>query len=200
MFDAFFSGLLLGGSLIMAIGSQNAFILKQGLTGTHIFATALAASVIDACLIGAGILGIGTLLQQIPSLIDWMKWVGALFLFGYGAIAFRNAFRHARIDTSTLTAQPKLRDTILMLLGFSLLNPHVYLDTVILIGSIGAHHGNPGRYCFGAGAAIMSFVWFFALAYGSRQLAPLFAKPCAWQILDVFIGITMWALAASLLL
>jgi L-lysine exporter family protein LysE/ArgO len=199
MLDIFLKGMLLGGSLIIAIGIQNAFVLKQGLTNTHVFATAFTASLIDAILIFAGVLGIGALTTQFPDLLIFMKYGGAVFLFIYGALAFNKARQHGRLDTTSAQTETSLKQTIILLAGFSLLNPHVYLDTVVLIGSISAQHGENGRYWFGAGASLMSFVWFFALAYGGRQLAPLFAKPRAWQILDIIIGLTMWALAASLL-
>lgn len=198
MFDIYLKGLLLGGSLIMAIGLQNAFVLKQGLTNSHVFATALTASLIDIILIFMGVIGIGALTEQVPGLLIAMKYGGAAFLFIYGGLAFNKARKTNALD---LTTAPKsgLKETILLLTGFSLLNPHVYLDTVILIGSISAQYGDTGRYWFGAGAATASWVWFFALAYAGRVLAPLFAKPRAWQILDILIGVIMWALAISLL-
>lgn len=200
MFDIYLKGLLLGGSLIIAIGIQNAFVLKQGLTNTHVFATAFTASFIDTLLILVGVVGIGALIGQAPGLLVMMKYGGALFLCVYGAIAFRKAFRITRLDASTSAARSGLKETVALLAGFSLLNPHVYLDTVVLIGSISAQHGDTGKYWFGAGAISMSWIWFFGLAYGGRHLAPLFANPRAWQILDIVIGITMWFLAVSLLL
>ena len=199
MIDIFLKGMLLGGSLIMAIGIQNAFVLKQGLTNTHVFATAFTASLIDMVLIFAGVLGIGALTKEFPDLLVFMKYGGALFLFIYGALAFNKARKNGKLDAAATHMESSLKQTIVMLAGFSLLNPHVYLDTVVLIGSISAQYGQSGRYWFGAGASVMSFIWFFALAYGGRQLAPLFAKPRAWQILDIIIGLTMWALAGSLL-
>lgn len=199
MIDIFLKGMLLGGSLIIAIGIQNAFVLKQGLTNTHVFATAFTASLIDTILIFAGVLGIGALTQKFPDLLVFMKYGGAVFLFIYGALAFNKARKVGRLDT-TAQSESSLKQTIVLLMGFSLLNPHVYLDTVVLIGSISAQYGTDGRYWFGSGASVMSFIWFFTLAYGGRQLAPVFAKPRAWQILDIIIGLTMWALAISLLL
>lgn len=199
MLDIFFKGALLGGALIMAIGLQNAFVLKQGLTNTYVFATAFTASLIDMILIFMGVMGIGMLTAEIPGLLTFMKYGGAAFLFIYGALAFHKALKRSVLNTDTGMTQSSLKETVFLLAGFSLLNPHVYLDTVILIGSISAQYGLSGRYWFGAGAATMSWIWFFSLAYGGRLLAPLFAKPRAWQILDIFIGLTMWALAISLL-
>jgi len=200
MFDIYLKGLLLGGSLIIAIGIQNAFVLKQGLTNTHVFATAFTASFIDTILIFMGVIGIGALTTKIPGVLVFMQYGGALFLFVYGALAFNKARKPIRLDATATKNRAGLKETVLLLTGFSLLNPHVYLDTVILIGSISAQYGDSGRYWFGAGAASMSWIWFFTLAYGGRQLAPVFARPVAWQIMDVIIGITMWCLAASLIL
>ncbi len=200
MLDIYFKGLLLGGSLIIAIGLQNAFVLKQGLTNSHVFATAFTASLIDIILIFMGVIGIGALTAEIPGLLSVMKYGGAAFLFIYGGVAFYKARKKSILTPEAQTAKSSLKETVLLLAGFSLLNPHVYLDTVVLIGSLSAQYGPSGRYWFGAGAATMSWIWFFALAYGGRILAPLFAKPRAWQVLDILIGLIMWALAISLLL
>ncbi len=200
MFDIYLKGMLLGGSLIIAIGLQNAFVLKQGLTNSHVFATAFTASLIDTVLIFMGVIGIGVLTAEIPGLLTFMKYGGAVFLFIYGALAFNKARKRSVLNADMNINKSNLKETVLLLAGFSLLNPHVYLDTVILIGSIGSQYGPSGRYWFGAGAATMSWIWFFSLAYGGRLLAPLFAKPRAWQILDILIGMIMWALALSLLL
>ncbi len=203
MFTIFLKGAFLGASLIIAIGVQNAFILRQGLKNRHVFASALTASSIDAFLIGAGVLGFGLILENFPGLIDAVKYVGAAFLFVYGVKSFRDAFANKKLDQDKAKGKIQdhsLRHTIIFLMGVSFLNPHVYLDTVILIGGLSASYGETGKYYFGAGAMIASFIWFFALAYGARFLAPLFEKPRAWQILDVLIGLVMWAIALSLLL
>lgn len=203
MLDIYFKGLFLGASLIIAIGLQNAFILRQGLKNRHIFAACLTASLIDAALIAAGVLGFGFLIEQMPSLIQFITWGGAAFLFVYGAKSFYSALRPATLDDENakgLMKEGSTKETILILLGVSLLNPHVYLDTVILIGGLGASYGTDGKYWFGGGAASASFLWFFALGYGARLLSPLFARPKAWQILDILIGLTMWAIALSLLI
>jgi len=199
----FTKGFFLGASLIMAIGLQNAFVLRQGIKKHHVFVTALTASLIDVMLIGAGVFGFGALIEQFPSLITYITWGGAAFLIIYGAKSFYRAFKPDALNESQaegMIKQGSAREIILIILGISLLNPHVYLDTVVLIGGLAAGYGNEGKLIFGAGAMIASFVWFFALGYGARLLAPLFNKPKSWQILDFLIALIMWAIAASLLL
>lgn len=203
MITIFIKGIFLGASLIIAIGLQNAFILRQGIKNHHIFAAALTAALVDVLLIAAGVLGFGFLIEQYPTLIDWITWGGAAFLFIYGLKSFISAIKPANMDDGKakgMTKQGSAKEVVLIILGISLLNPHVYLDTVVLIGGLSASYGEVGKYWFGAGAILASFIWFFALGYGARLLAPLFAKPKAWQILDILIGIVMWAIALSLLL
>ena len=203
MLTIFFKGFFLGASLIIAIGLQNAFVLRQGLKNRFIFAAALTASFVDVFLIGAGVLGFGYLIEQMPGLIDWITWGGAAFLFVYGLKSFISAFKPEQLDDKKAKGMMKeggTKETVLILLGISLLNPHVYLDTVVLIGGLSASYGEIGKYWFGVGAMLASFIWFFALGYGARLLSPLFAKPKAWQILDILIGIVMWGIALSLLL
>ena len=202
MFDIYFKGLFLGASLIIAIGLQNAFILRQGLKNRHVFATALTASLCDGILILAGVLGFGLILEKMPDLITFIRWGGVAFLTVYGARSFYSAFKFQALDDETVRGLAKagtLKETILILLGVSLLNPHVYLDTVVLIGGLSASHGEIGKYIFGAGALSGSFIWFFSLAYGARFLSPLFRRPRAWQILDIIIGCVMWAIAFTLI-
>ncbi len=199
----FFKGLALGASLIVAIGLQNAFVLRQGIKNRHIFASALTASLVDVALIGAGVLGFGYLIEQHPDLIQWITWGGAAFLFFYGLKSFLSAMKPENLDDDSakgMMKQGSVKETVLILLGISFLNPHVYLDTVVLIGGLSASYGNIGKYWFGGGAMVASFIWFFTLGYGARLLSPLFAKPKAWQILDILIGITMWGIALSLIL
>lgn len=202
MAPVFIKGFLLGASLIIAIGLQNAFVLRQGLKNRHVFFSALAASVIDVVLIALGILGFGTILDTMPGLIFWITVGGAAFLFFYGVKSLLSARRPQTLENQQARGMMKtgsLRETLLILAGVSLLNPHVWLDTVILIGGLAAAYEPPARYIFGLGAAIASFVWFFALAYGGRLLAPVFAKPKAWQILDLLIAFTMFGIALSLI-
>ena len=200
----FLKGMALGGSLIIAIGLQNAFILRQGIKNRHIFASALTASLIDVMLIGAGVLGFGYLIEQQPDLIKWITWGGAAFLFIYGLKSFLSALKPSTMDKENAKGMDKgsMRESVLIIMGISLLNPHVYLDTVVLIGGLSASYAEFydgwGKYLFGCGAMLASFIWFFALGYGAKLLAPLFAKPRAWQILDILIGIIMWAIAVSL--
>lgn len=202
MLTIFIKGMALGASLIIAIGLQNAFILRQGIKNRHIFASALTASLIDVLLIGAGIMGFGYLIEQHPDLIQWVTWGGAAFLFVYGLKSFFNALKPEQMDEDRAKGMMKedsVKEVILIILGISLLNPHVYLDTVILIGGLSASYGEVGKYWFGGGAMLASFIWFFTLGYGARLLTPLFAKPKAWQILDILIGVVMWGIAVSLL-
>lgn len=203
MFSIYLKGLTLGASLIIAIGLQNAFILRQGLKKRFVFASALTASLCDVALIGAGVLGFGTLVEALPGLLTLIRYAGAAFLIVYGAKSFLAARKPQHLETesaTTLGTPDSLKKTVLILLGVSLLNPHVYLDTVVLIGGLSASEGDIGKYWFGAGAMTGSFLWFFALAYGSGFLSPLFEKPKAWQILDLVIGCVMWGIAAGLLL
>jgi len=194
--------MFLGASLIIAIGLQNAFILRQGIKNRYILPAVLTASLIDVALIGAGVFGFGFLIEQYPSLIQWITWGGAAFLIIYGIKSFINAFKNQYLndnDAKGMAKEASAQEIILILIGISLLNPHVYLDTVVLIGGLSASYGEIGKYYFGGGAMIASTIWFFTLGYGARLLAPLFKKPRAWQILDILIGLTMWAIALSLL-
>jgi len=195
--------MVLGGSLIIAIGLQNAFILRQGIKNRHIFIACLTASIIDVLLIGSGVLGFGYLIEQHPNLIKYITWGGAAFLFIYGFKSFLSAFKPQNMDDKSakgMFKQDNAKEVMLIIMGVSLLNPHVYLDTVILIGGLSASYGHIGKYWFGGGAMLASFIWFFALGYGARLLSPLFKKQRAWQILDILIGCTMWGIAVSLLI
>jgi L-lysine exporter family protein LysE/ArgO len=193
------AGLGLGLSLIVAIGAQNAFVLRQGLRREHVLWIVAICALSDAVLIGLGIWGLGALIETADVLLVVVRIAGAAFLIWYGV---RSAIRAARPGTlnadSTGTGLP-LRNAIVTVLALTWLNPHVYLDTVVLLGSIGTTYGD-GRWLFGLGAAIGSVVWFSALGFGSRMLRPLFAKPIAWRILDAAIALVMFAIAASLLL
>ncbi len=203
MLSVFFKGMVLGGSLIIAIGLQNAFILRQGIKNRHIFIACLTASIIDVLLIGSGVLGFGYLIEQHPNLIKYITWGGAAFLFIYGFKSFLSAFKPQNMDDKSakgMLKQDNAKEVMLIIMGVSLLNPHVYLDTVVLIGGLSASYGHIGKYWFGGGAMLASFIWFFALGYGARLLSPLFKKQRAWQILDILIGCIMWGIAVSLLI
>lgn len=190
-------GFLLGLSLILAIGAQNAFVLRQGLLRRHVLAVCLVCALSDAVLIAAGVAGFGALVQILPALPQVMAWCGAAFLFWYGFDRFRAALRPGAMRAADAGAT-SLRTALTTALAFTWLNPHVYLDTVVLLGGIAARHAGPARAAFGCGAAAASFLFFFSLGYGARLLSPLFARPEAWRVLDTGVGIVMWLLAAKL--
>jgi L-lysine exporter family protein LysE/ArgO len=190
-------GFLLGFGLIVAIGAQNAFVLRQGLMRRHVFVVAAICAASDAILIVAGVAGLGRLVQSAPRLLTVVTLAGAAFLFVYGAIAFRRAF-HPGSLLAAKTDETALGATIAACLAFTFLNPHVYLDTVVLIGAVSARYDLGGAVAFGGGASIASVVWFFGLGYGARLLTPIFARPAAWRVLDILIGIIMWSIAARL--
>jgi len=195
-----FKGLGFGAGLIVAIGSQNAFVLRQGLKREHTFWVALLSSLGDVLLILLGTLGLGTVFSSSPLLIRLATWGGALFLLWYGFRSFRSALKPQTLELGGAHIPSSLKATVLATLAFSLLNPHVYLDTVVLIGSVAAKESLEGRALFALGASTASILWFFGLAYGAGWLAPLFRNPRAWQILDLLVGVTMWGIALSLLL
>lgn len=196
---ALLSGLGFGLSLIIAIGAQNAFVLRQGLRREHVLVVVLVCALSDALLIGLGVGGLGTLLQFVPWLIVVVRIGGAAFLIVYGILAVRRAVRPKALVAEGGGAAMSLRTALGTVLALTWLNPHVYLDTVVLLGSVaGTHNGD--RWWFGLGAAVGSIVWFTALGYGARLLRPLFAKPIAWRILDGSIAVVMFAIAISLLL
>ncbi len=193
------SGLGLGLSLIVAIGSQNAFVLRQGLRRQHVGAVVLVCLLSDAALIGAGVAGAGAVVRSHPGLLDVVRVAGAGFLAAYGFLAARRAWRPQSLDPRDAATPVSPAATVATALALTWLNPHVYLDTVVLLGSIAQSH--PGRqWWFAAGAALASAAWFAALGYGATLLRPLFARPRAWRVLDVVIASVMFALAASLLL
>ncbi|WP_439272539.1 LysE/ArgO family amino acid transporter [Pseudochrobactrum sp. HB0163] len=192
------SGFLLGLSLIVAIGAQNAYILRQGLLRRHVFILCLICALSDAVLIAAGVAGLGTLIAQSPSLIVLVTVAGAAFLLWYGFSAFRRAMHPDGLKADGSGAV-SLKAAVATCLALTFLNPHVYLDTVVLLGSLSARFDGQARLAYGAGAALASFLWFFTLGYGARLLQPFFAKPFAWRVLDCLIGIIMWMIALSLL-
>jgi L-lysine exporter family protein LysE/ArgO len=193
-------GFGLGASLIIAIGAQNAFVLRQGLRRSHVFITACICTLCDAVLITLGVAGLGALIAANPVLTQVATWGGALFLLYYGFRSFRSALKTNKLDTTPTDSKPgRIRDTVVTVLALSLLNPHVYLDTVVLVGSIGAHYPENERAYFALGAISASLVWFFGLAYGAAWLAPLFRRPIAWRVLDALVGCVMWGIAGTLI-
>nr|WP_319410957.1 LysE/ArgO family amino acid transporter [uncultured Cohaesibacter sp.] len=191
-------GFLLGASLIIAIGAQNAFVLRLGLQRLHILPVVLICSFSDAVLIAAGVAGMGTLVRQSHLLLTIITWGGFAFLVVYGLQAFIRAFKSSGMHVSK-GQSISLRNAILTVLAFTYLNPHVYLDTVMLVGSLSARWPGIQQLYFAIGAITASFVWFFALGYGARILTPLFERAIAWRILDFLIGLIMWMLAWSLI-
>ncbi|MDU8926607.1 LysE/ArgO family amino acid transporter [Alisedimentitalea sp. MJ-SS2] len=198
MTGAFPAGFTLGLSLILAIGAQNAFVLRQGLRREHVLATVLICAVSDAILIASGVAGFGALAEVVPGIEAVMRYGGAAFLIWYGAMNFRAAWRGGEVLDSGGEARHSLRGVALTVLALTWLNPHVYLDTVVLLGSISSQYEN--RLGFALGAMSASFVFFFSLGYGARLLAPLFARPTSWRVLDLVVGATMWAIAGKLIL
>jgi L-lysine exporter family protein LysE/ArgO len=196
--SAALSGFFLGASLIVAIGAQNAFILRQGLLRSHVFILCLICAASDALLIAAGVGGLGTLVSHSPVLISVVTLGGAIFLASYAVLAFRRALHPAAMQAGSPNGLG-LKAAVATCLAFTFLNPHVYLDTVVLLGSLSAAYSGADRLAYGIGAATASFVWFFGLGYGARLLQPIFAKPAAWRVLDVMIGVVMSLLAVSLL-
>lgn len=196
--DAFVQGFIVAFSLIAAIGAQNAYVLRQGLRREHVLAVALFCAASDAVLISAGVAGFGILVEKMPQLVTAMRWLGAAFLIVYGALRFHAAWKggeHLDPGASSVRPLPHVLATLAALTWF---NPHVYLDTVVLIGAVSTRWGEAAPV-FGLGAATASLVFFLTLAYGARLLAPLFRKPVAWRILDGFVGLLMWSIAWSLL-
>ena len=199
VFGAAGAGYLLSISLIAAIGAQNAFVLRQGLRREHVFAVILACALSDALLMAAGVAGFGVVQAHIPWIGDAMRYGGAAFLLVYGALRFRAAWQGGEALRPAVGVTVPLAQVLATCLVLTWANPHVYLDTVVLIGSISAQYA-PHQMVFGMGAALGSFSFFMALGYGARLLAPVFAKPQAWVVLEVIVGCTMWAIAAGLLL
>ena len=192
----YLQGLALSLGLIVAIGAQNAFVLRQGLRREHVTSVVLFCGATDALLIGAGVFGMAQALGDRPQLARALALAGAVFLAWYGWKALQRT-RHAESLQAATGSQPLSRQAVVaQAAAFTLLNPHVYLDTVLLVGSVGAQQPAPLQGWFVAGASTASALWFGLLGYGARWLAPWFARPRAWQVLDGLIGITMWVLAA----
>lgn len=187
------SGFGLGLSLILAIGSQNAFVLKQGLKKQHVFAVCLFCALSDALLISAGVAGFGAVTAKYPNIVTIAKIAGAVFLLVYGLQSLHSSVTKSHAITGDAEAVSSLRKSLLLCFGFTWLNPHVYLDTLVLVGMVST--GASSKLMFAVGAICASFVFFFSLGYGSRLLSPLFAKPKAWNVLDALVGVLMIYLA-----
>lgn len=193
------SGFALGFSVILAIGAQNAFVLRQGIRGEHVGAVVAVCILSDAILILAGVAGFGAIAQAFPLFETGMRWGGAAFLVVYGALAFQRAWASSEALTAAAVGGQSKRAVVATALGLTWLNPHVYLDTVVLIGSVSAQFG-ADRWWFGFGAVVASTVFFLGLGHGARLVQPVFARPAAWRVLDGGVGVLMWALAAMLIL
>ena len=191
------TGATLGLTLIVAIGAQNAFVLRQGLRREHVGAIVAFCAAADALLMIAGVAGLAQLLGDRPALALWLTAGGAIFLAIYGLRALRRALKPAALQAAEGTAAITLPQALVQTAAFTLLNPHVYLDTVVLVGTVGAQMGQ-ARWLFAGGAAGASVLWFTSLGYGARLLAPVFARPRAWQVLDALIGVTMLLLSGLL--
>ncbi len=190
-----FAGLLTGLTLIVAIGAQNAFVLRQGIRREHVGVVVVVCLAADAALIALGTAGVGALVQAHPGVLRLLTWVGAAYLVGYGVLSLRRATqRHALVEQAPASRGSVLTTT----LALTFLNPHVYLDTVVMLGSI-ANGYTDGRWAFAGGAMVGSALWFTSLGLGARALAGPLARPRTWRVVDIVIGLTMIALAVRLL-
>ena len=197
--EAAVTGFVTGLSLIVAIGAQNAFVLRQGIRREHVAAVVAVCAVSDAVLIAAGVAGFGVVTRALPWITEVMRWLGVAFLVIYGALRFAAARRGGEAlkpAVGEAAARGRVVATALLL---TWANPHVYLDTMVLLGSISTQHA-PQEWAFGAGAALSSLVFFTSLGFGARLLAPLFAESRAWIVLEVVVGLTMWAIAVALVI
>jgi len=200
MILAILTGFGTGFSLILAIGAQNAFVLRQGLLREHVFWVCLICALSDAILISVGVGGISSISHAFPWAIAALTSGSAAFFIVYGAISLKRAFHPGALQAADPNGS-SVRATLITALALSWLNPHVYLDTVGLIGAVSTHfHGWPDKIAFGGGATFASFVFFFGLGYGARLLAPFFARTNAWAVLDVVIALVMWSIALTLIL
>ncbi len=197
--SVYVTGLLTGLSLIVAIGAQNAFVLRQGLLGAHVFAVALACSLSDAALIALGVTSFRQIAVAAPWFLPAMRYGGAAFLIWYGARNLYSALRSSEALKAEDVRASSLTQTLAMCLALTWLNPHVYLDTLMLLGAISTRF--PGQEAsFAAGAMTGSFLFFFALGYGAKWLRPVFTSPTSWRVLEALIAVTMWAIALKLIL
>jgi len=216
--SVFAAGVGLGASLIIAIGAQNAFVLRQGIRRNHVLAVVATCVLCDWALIAGGAAGFGALIGAFPLVTRVAAWAGAAFLVAYGALALRSALKpavlHAEepaanapigvagpaVTAASAATIPTVRAAVIATLAVSLLNPHVYLDTVVLLGGLAAQYPAAARGWFALGAMLASLVWFAGLGFGARFLAPVFERPAAWRMLDIGVGLIMWWIAAGLVL
>lgn len=199
IFATMTTGLGAGLALIIAIGAQNAFVLRQGIRGEHVGLVVLVCMLSDVVLIGAGIFGIGTVIAAAPAVVTVISLAGAAFLIAYAALAAKRAFRPGALTAGDQKGSLGRKAALVTALTLTWLNPHVYLDTVLLLGTLANQHGEL-RWWFGAGAALGSIIWFSALGYGAKLLRPVFAKPGAWRVLDGLIAAVMLFLGVKMAL
>lgn len=195
---ALLPGLLTGLSLIIAIGAQNAFVIRQGLSRSHVLLVVLICAASDALLIILGTGGLGTLIQSKPDLLEFIRWFGVLYLTWFGIKSVRSVLTNQSLEVSAGSSSPK-KTAILSVLGFTFLNPHVYLDTVILLGSIANQFEND-RWYFALGASMGSFLWFSAIGFGAKAASRFMSRPIFWKILDSIIALVMFSVALFLAL
>lgn len=193
---AFLPGVLTSMSLIMAIGAQNAFVIRQSLTRQHVLPLVLICAIADATFIALGIAGLGAVIQGLPWLLEILRWFGVAYLTWFGINSLRSAFKGQALDAGTADSKT-LKQVVISVLGFTFLNPHFYLDTVILLGSIGNSFGE-SRWVFAAGATLGSIIWFFSIGYGARAASKYMSKPIFWKVLDIVIACIMFAIAILL--
>lgn len=197
MYGSLLTGLLTGLSLIIAIGAQNAYVLRQGLARQHIGVVVAICAISDLVLIIAGVAGVGALVRSHPTLLTVLRWVGAAYLVWFGVRSILAARRALALTAHSLRAKSSV---VLTTLALTWLNPHVYLDTVLMLGNIANQHGPGGRWWFAVGACIASIIWFTGLGYGARAASGWIGRPAVWRVLDVLIGLTMITIAMILLL
>lgn len=197
--STFFAGIMMGLSLIVAIGAQNAFVLRQGLRNEHVFAVCAACAISDAILIVVGVTSFAKVATWLPWIDPAMRYGGAAFLIWYGAKSMHSALRSTEALAIGTAEKADLTKTLLACLAITWLNPHVYLDTVVLLGTISTQFPG-GRWSFGAGATFGSFLFFFSLGYGATKLRPIFSKPSAWRTLEAAIAVVMWMIAFKLII
>jgi len=199
MATAFLTGMGTSAGLIIAIGAQNAYLLTQSVRRNHYLIIALICAFFDVLLISVGVAGVGAFLSSSTLLTNIAAWGGALFLFVYGGLSLRSAFSDNALNVMN-KADDSLKKVILTTLAVTLLNPHVYIDTVILMGGISAQFEASNRFMFAVGASISSVLWFYILAMAGVRLAPIFSRPLTWRLLDVFVCTVMWGVGISLVI
>jgi len=199
MLSAFFTGFILGFALILAIGAQNSFVLRQGLMGRHVFAVAIFCSLSDALLISVGVAGISIFLNNYINLIsDWLFGISAVWLTGYGLLRLRDVVKGKYALVIESASSNGLISTLSLLAVLTFANPHVYLDTVVLLGSVSQQFSGNTKLAYAIGASLASFIFFYSLAYGAKFLSPIMQKTAAWRVLDSFIAVVMFSLAIKM--